>query len=477
MLPINPLKKTYLYDNKTLLGYIENRKVSGSGGYLQYIKRLGNLLAVYPLIGDVKDYSGNGYDCSISGGLTFTSGGLMGQNAITASAQTDYVDAASSGLLAAIGTAPELTVSYWAKVVDGDWTNSVAKNFYRFQYDATNYLQSLIASGNNELYMYARATATKLKNFKYHNEGWMHLVTTVSNANARVRHYINGRKIYEAADWAGLAGTPTGGQIFNASGSQGFGTGGSKMAWFAVWGKELAESDVSLLYRKVTPGYTLHQRYLNHGTPEFYWRNNDQNAIQIDYGSGGYDGSHVNTEVGGGIGDGVTAMQYNGTSAYSGTDTLPALSAPSTLTFIHWAKALAAPVSDQYSFLLRGDAGNTSYRIYYTTTKRPSTAVIASGVTSYKTLTEVLPNNWYCVGLTVDHATPAVTGYLNGVVDGVATPAPSATPPAGVLQWSSMGAFKAAPSTWANYFYGVVAPTVIYPRILSDVELYELCRV
>lgn len=121
-----------------------------------------------------------------------------------------------SGIYASLLTAPFATLwagakaeggmGCWIKADSGVWTDGVGYVILWVQVDANNTIYLTKAVDGNLYYSVNRGGVLALPALAaYKPTGWFHLFATWSEANNRVRGYLNGEQFYEAATgtWAG----------------------------------------------------------------------------------------------------------------------------------------------------------------------------------------------------------------------------------------------------------------------------------
>lgn len=165
------------------------------------------LFAHYPLRGDTKDYSGNGYDGTIVGSASFENGGGIKFTNATKSVRQNYV-ALDSGIITNMQDSKALTISAWVKnnvVIDAD----------------LNYKTSVFTFGASDTYFYsftpfnwknARSTfylGSEVAGIQYNTpnnvpsptSGWYQIAITLedvsagSNTSTKISYYKNGKLI------------------------------------------------------------------------------------------------------------------------------------------------------------------------------------------------------------------------------------------------------------------------------------------
>lgn len=165
------------------------------------------LFAYYPLRGDTKDYSGNGYDGTIVGDASFENGGGIKFANSTNSVRKNYV-ALDSKILTNIQDSKALTISAWVKntvVVDAN----------------LNYKTSVFTFGASDTYFYgftpfnwknARSTfylGSEVPGIQYNTpnnvasptSGWYQMAITLEDVSAgsststKISYYMNGKLI------------------------------------------------------------------------------------------------------------------------------------------------------------------------------------------------------------------------------------------------------------------------------------------
>lgn len=213
--------------------------------------------------------------------------------------------------------------------------------------------------------------------------------------------------------------------------------------------------------------------------PLAYWPMDDASGGTMrDLAGSGYNGTHINTVAAAGIGDGLLAGSYDGSTARSESTNLTlrtAIGAATAVTLMAWARVSGAGVwtDNTARQVLRVLVNGSNYFILRKTTANVLSFEYNAGGTGVKTITPspaLATTEWFHVAMVVSKPADTYGAYVNGAQIG------STLNTLGTWSGTPIAVFIGSSGAANEPWSGRLAHVAVFDRALSVGEVAGIGR-